>query len=302
MKSPIFYNNDIKVGGQFIYYNEWYKRGVRYINDLVKNNGDFYSPEEFSKIAGIQIDYLQYYGTIQAITSYVKKANITLTHKEQNPFIPSNILPLMQNKKGAQVMYNILNKNKETPTAKQTWNRTYNFKDEDWKEIFMHPFITTKYSVLRWFQICINHNVLVTNKLLHHMKIKNNSVCTFCKLEDETISHLLWKCNKTQEFIKAVTTWLQKFNIHCYLSEESFLFGLEKTQKLSKMLKFILLYTKYYIYCSRCKKQSLLLGVFKRKLLFMYKIHMDIAFSNNELENFHKEWRPYENLIQDIQQ
>ena len=70
-------------------------------------------------------------------------------------------------------MYDVLNMNKEIPTGKQTWNNTvintYNFQEKDWKKIYscMYPFKTTQYSQLRWFQIRINHNILVTNKLLN---------------------------------------------------------------------------------------------------------------------------------------
>ena len=62
----------------------------------------------------------------------------------------------------------------------------------------------------------------------------------------------------------------------------------EKTQL--KILNFILLYTKFYIYSTRCNQQSLFLEVFKRKLLFMYKTHMDIAINNNDITKFEKEW------------
>lgn len=301
LKCQIFYNNDIKIAGQTVYYDKWFKRGVRYVNDMVKDNGDFYSQEEFIQQTGIHVNYLNYYGIVQAVKGYIKKAKVNLRHKEQNPFIPSSISPLVQSKQGAQVMYNILNNNKEIPTAKSTWNRIYNFTEYEWRKIYLHPFIITKYSVLQWFQISINHNILVTNKLLKYMKIKDDALCTFCKLEEETISHLLWKCIKTQEFIKELITWLKSFNIRCHLSEKLFLFGIEKEQKMTKILMFLLLYAKYYIYCTRCNKQSLLLGVFKKKLLFMYKIHRDIAYSKNEIENFSEEWRVYENLLNDIQ-
>ena len=44
-----------------------------------------------------------------------------------------------------------------------------------------------------------------------------------------------------------------------------------------------------YIYCTRCNQQSLFLEVFKRKLLFMYKTHMEIAINNTDLTKFEKE-------------
>ena len=32
----------------------------------------------------------------------------------------------------------------------------------------------------------------------------------------------------------------------------------------------------------------------------MYKIHMEIAKSNTNLDKFQNEWRPYEDLLKDI--
>ena len=122
----------------------------------------------------------------------------------------------------------------------------------------------------------------------------------FCTNEDETTVHLLWSCNKTQEFLKLILTWFENYNIHFNLSEKLFLFGIDKDQKLTNTLHFFLLYAKYYIYCSRCNNQPLMLAVFKKKLFFMYKMHMEIAFTNNSLETFLKQWSPYKSLLEDI--
>ena len=58
--------------------------------------------------------------------------NITCLPKEQNHFVPSHISPLLQQRKGSQVMYNNLNKNYEMPTGKLTWNKLYKFQEEEW--------------------------------------------------------------------------------------------------------------------------------------------------------------------------
>ena len=53
-------------------------------------------------------------------------------------------------------------------------------------------------------------------------------------------------------------------------------------------------------YCMQnitCTVQSLLLKIFKKKLYFMYKIHMEKAYANNNLNKFQNEWRPYEDLL-----
>ena len=65
------------------------------------------------------------------------------------------------------------------------------------------------YPTLFWFQINVNHNVLVTNRHLFQMKIRNDALCTFCKLNCKTITNRLWKCEPTKQFIKEVMEWLK---------------------------------------------------------------------------------------------
>ena len=46
LKSPIFYNKNILTWGQTV---QMVKKGVRFINDLVKNNGECFSYQDFWK-------------------------------------------------------------------------------------------------------------------------------------------------------------------------------------------------------------------------------------------------------------
>ena len=215
LKSPIFYYGNIKIGGTYIFYRLWYRKGIKYINDLINENGKFYTETEFSAKTGIKTNFLQYSGLIKAIKIYLKDMNIEITHKEQFPFIPSHISTLLQHQKGSKAMYNILNKNGDTPTGQCSWNKIFNITKEEWKRIYL-------------YQVCINHNIIVTNKLLNQMKIRNDALCTLCQISNETIVHLLWNCCKTQQFINDITHWLNSYNIHCNLTEEYFIFGLQR--------------------------------------------------------------------------
>ena len=85
LKCPLFYNNNIKVGGTHIYYTNWYKKGIKYINDLIKEDGEFYTLEEFIETTGIQTNHLQFYETLRAIKLYLKHVNVKMNSKNQNP-------------------------------------------------------------------------------------------------------------------------------------------------------------------------------------------------------------------------
>ena len=101
-------------------------------------------------------------------------------------------------------------------------------------KLYTFPFNVTSYPL--WFQICINHNILVTNKLLYQMKTNENGLCSFCQTNNETIIHLFWQCNKTQQFITNVKEWLMKYNIQCDINEKYFLLGLQEEHRYISFL------------------------------------------------------------------
>ena len=51
---------------------------------------------------------------------------------------------------------------------------------------------------------------------------------------------------------------------------------------------------------SRCKQRPLSLNVFKTQLKFMYKVHLHIASSHNEVTKFQNQWSLCQELINDI--
>ena len=67
LKSPLFYSNNITIAGAKIFYRDWYSKGIRFINDMIKENGDFYSQQEIIKKTKIKINILHYYGIIKSI-------------------------------------------------------------------------------------------------------------------------------------------------------------------------------------------------------------------------------------------
>ncbi len=63
-----------------------------------------------------------------------------------------------------------------------------------WQMLFQNIYITTSSAKLRYFQYQILHRTLVTNRKVELWDIKDSDKCSFCELETETISHLLYDC------------------------------------------------------------------------------------------------------------
>jgi hypothetical protein len=58
------------------YLKDWNRKGVRIVDDLVKENREFHSFEEFEKEYIINTNYLKYHGFIACLKKYFENLEI----------------------------------------------------------------------------------------------------------------------------------------------------------------------------------------------------------------------------------
>ena len=216
----------------------------------------------------------------------------------QSPFIPTNIHLLNKSKKGGKDFYTSLCTNTEKPTSQPKWNSIYNIEDETWKSIYQSPFKLPIGTKLQWFQTRINHRILPTRKYLHNLKYTQSPNCNFCR-EEETMSHMLWKCPETQSLINSFIRWTMNYNIHITFIEELFIFNIGNTYSAVELQ--ILMIIKHYIYTAKRLNQPLSLVVLQKKLQYFNILEHYTATKNNCLGKFEKRWSKYKDLLQSIQ-
>ena len=124
-----------------------------------------------------------------------------------------------------------------------------NIDSEYCNSVFLSSHKCTKN--VRYIQLHYNiiHRILVTNRSLFLMGIKDSDSCTFCNDHRETILHLLVECHMVDQFWKHLINWLNLINIKIRLSPDNIIFGLHHS---STVLNYILLIAKKYIYVTRC--------------------------------------------------
>jgi len=76
----------------------------------------------------------------------------------------------------------------------------FQFKTIDWEMAYKIPFCRTRDTKLIIFQFKLLHTRLATNDFLNKIGIKDNHICTFCRTEKESLSHLFWSCCETSCF------------------------------------------------------------------------------------------------------
>ena len=84
---PLWNNDYIKIGNIPIYSSKLCKKGVRFVNDILETNGDFFfSLEHFQEKCNIQIIFLFYRGLHDANREWFN--NCTIFNKVPQPLSP----------------------------------------------------------------------------------------------------------------------------------------------------------------------------------------------------------------------
>ena len=294
LRTPLWYNHNIKVGRKSCFIRTWFHSGVVSINDIIDRNGNFYTLESFQHIFSINTNFLTYQGIIAACESYLQ--HLAFQHlplKETQPLRSNLIQTICKDVKGCRSIYDILVNKDIQPTSVAKWETNVIFdRAPDWSRYFMLPFRTTKDTSLIWFQLKILHRILPTNYLLTKMNIKNNDKCTFCKTETESLNHLFWDCGCIQAFWIEFQNFLISKNI-VFPREwdiKSVLFGSLTTDRVFNLM---LLKAKHFIFVKRLEDSNPVLDSFMQVMKSYYQLEKYNAVKNGNLIRFDKDWNAY---------
>ena len=189
------------------------------------------------------------------------------------------------------VYFKLKNEQTSTPVSELKWNSYPAFPENfDWVFTYKIHFKCTFDSKLQYFQYKIDHRILGTNGLVSKYE-DISPLCTFCKHNMETISHLLWNCKYVSDI------WLYvKMLLEIELNEWSVLFGL-KCRENEKLFNFIILIAKHYIFSCKMQQIKPHTGELIKKIKYYYIIEESIYRRKNCLTNFAQRWKCVNHVI-----
>ena len=177
----VFNNKEILVGGKPIFISEWLNNNILFIQDLLNNNGQFMSYQEFKNKFACKTNFLQFYQVVSAIPKHLAtKAKNTLP-PESEPYIKNNPLFQLDDlteinlvKAKTRDFYCLINKKIHTrcQTGPTKWNQTMQLDGETWEKIFSSLKNICKETKLKEFQFKLIHRIVVTKKELFRYGIK----------------------------------------------------------------------------------------------------------------------------------
>ena len=140
----------------------------------------------------------------------------------------------------------------ELPTSQKYFCNIFPNLQVEWKKIYPLPRKVSNDTNLHMFQYKILNNILHLNKKLFIFNNKDTKLCSYCKLQDETINHIFVECKFAIKLWSDLRHYCQRSFVIPILNPQSTTFGLfEIDLDLVILLIHILLLYKYYIYSSR---------------------------------------------------
>ena len=263
-------NRDINIENKSVFWKAWREKNVLFVQDLLNNQGNYLSPQEFSDKYNIKVNFLQYYQITSAIPAYLKSsASAHMDLEDLNSicenfdFQLSKDITLNLKKTLCKQFYKLFVEEINTePTAIKSWRKTCPEVADNWVNCIQNNYKITRDNKLRQFYFKLLHRILVTNKELKRFGITDCDKCVMCGKND-SIEHAFFEC---QSFMKLSDESLQWFNsLHkinvCLTSLQCFLNLPTPTNNLSdkqtKDLRLLLLYAKQYHYaCKTMQKKQ----------------------------------------------
>ena len=148
-------------------------------------------------------------------------------------------------------------------------------------------------------QFKIVHRILATNYNLQKWEIKSKHTCEDSN-EIDTVEHFLFECKTVKLIWRSIFKWVkQVLNITLSLDKYEILFGIpnETEDTFIKYYNYIILYTKYYIYCHKKKGMNLDLYIILLNIKNELLQKKECYCANNKESMFDKQWLELLNML-----
>ena len=141
---------------------------------------------------------------------------------------------------------------------------------------------------------------MITNVQLFKWNIVENDLCSFCKEEKETLTHLLFHCHVVQALWRRVIDFLQdKYHIKNIVFElKNVIFNMIVPQKKTHVANLVCLIVKRYIYRERCLKREPQANMLFHIIRSIESIEKYIAIMNGKLHVHLAKWHPEPEVLQ----
>ena len=198
----IWNNRNIKINGKAPFYKNWFKKNIVHIEDLLHNDGNFLSFDQFSTKFYLETPFTFYFGLINSIPTNWKLAIKRNPRQMSKNEIYTDII-------STKNVYSAMLKNVFIPPTAESKILRYGFFLENVNRVYELPFLTKNDIKIVMFQYKVIHNILPTKVSLFKAKITDNDICPQCLTDRHSLDHMFLYCSFTLSFWSLLTFYYQ---------------------------------------------------------------------------------------------
>lgn len=140
------------------------------------------------------------------------------------------------------------------------WNERFRIGEAEsetfWQSVYRSPYHAARDTKLQAFQFRLTHRIILCNKFLCNIKIRQNDECSFCG-DTDTLEHYFFLCDRVALCWERIRKWFaENANFNLDTSLQDFLFGAHLSTPNASVINFILLFSKFYIYGQKLFQQG----------------------------------------------
>ena len=245
---------------------------------------------------GLTLNFLEYERIRFDLSKIDKRQDTPL---KMGPHLPYIFFKMGYNVKGCAKTYKILMEFNHNIVAsvKDTWETNLNeyITLQYVENAFRNLHNMREGAYTKYIQFKLLHRRIVTNKKLCDMGIKENSMCTYCLEEVETIEHAFLHCNAVTKLWKEVEAWLRlHVDVHISLNNVDKILG---TPKGDNLVYKTIMATKKIIYRNRQKGSRYSLKEVQISLRSQMNIEEYQSIIENSFTKFLDIWEPVYDIL-----
>ena len=293
----LWYNSKIKIGGKPFYWKQTKEKGLMYVYQIFEE-GQFLSEEEMKR--EYDISTLRYNSLKAALPKEWILYFQDYRRQQYFPLAPHNYdMYITNHKKLSQQIYKFLS---EDITVLH--NKYHQWRAEigdfcmslyDFRYITMEIYSITNITKFRSFQYRLLNRGLVTNIQLEKWSLASSNLCSFCLETRETMIHLLYECQVTQELWKKVEQYVKEIFPQLPTQWDLATVVLNRVCNVrNHAINFICLVTKQYVYSQKCLGNKLIFQELKARIRNVQNLEKYIVVQAGKLDRHNKKWSGFE--------
>ena len=288
----LWYNSNIRIGNQPVWYKHWYQAGIIYIQHILDEDGVMYSYENLRALYGPVIQWFEYCKLKTAIPTHWRNINV-LVYYNQDDIVQLRYHDVINALKPTKIVYATCIKKLAGRLMLYWESMLRSFPGllyNNYRLGFQRLKVIANSTKLRDFQYRLLLGKTFGNNILYKWGAVPSPYCPWCPECVQNIKHMIWDCEVSQTIWTWLKEWGDDVGAQLELSEISVLLSM-LTLPIKSIWNFLSVVIKQYLYRCKCQGIKPTVPMIESEIELQERIYRTMAARQDKSDAHIKRWQ-----------